>query len=82
MALFSYTGYLRYFDSTAFTNVHGPGDPAPYSGIYKCESCGHEVAIPATNPLPKMTHPRHSIESPIEWRLIVYAQHNSASSNS
>lgn len=77
MALFAHTGYLRYFDSTAFTHLHGPGDPSPYSGIYKCVACGHEVACAAAQSLPKIAHPQHPADRTIEWRMIVYAQMNS-----
>ena len=76
MALFAHTGYLRHFDSPAFIKVHGPGDLAPYTGIYKCESCGHEIANSESQPLPKLAHLGHPTDSPISWRLIVYAQQN------
>lgn len=78
MALFAHHVHLEHFQSTAFAKVHGPGDPTPYAGIYKCEACGHEIVSAVSNPLPGQTHPKHPADGVIAWRLIVYAQSHRA----
>jgi len=73
MASYKYKDYLSHSDSDAFDKLYHPGTDAPYSGIYRCQSCGYEAACNAGQPLPPQNvHPHND---PILWRLAVYAIH-------
>lgn len=71
MALYKYQHFLSYSSHDAFDQLHTPGSSAPYSGIYRCEICGHEVVSTAGNPLPPQNHHQHPQHQAIRWRLIV-----------
>jgi hypothetical protein len=76
MALYKYSQYFVVSQHESFDTIHAPGAPAPYSGIYRCEGCGHEVASIAGAPLPPQNHPQHLVsQGAIRWRMVVYAQH-------
>lgn len=58
-----------------FDRIYPPGTLAPYSGIYRCDSCNIEAVSTKGHPLPPVdTHPqpRH-----IPWRLLVMAHFDS-----
>jgi hypothetical protein len=75
MALHKYPRFLRISQDQAFDNVHAPGTATPLSGIYKCESCGDEIASNRGQPLPPQNHHQHRQGlGPIRWRLIVFAE--------
>jgi hypothetical protein len=75
MALYKHSQYLGTSDHGTFDTTHTPGTSTPYSGIYRCEGCGDEIASNAGNPLPPQNHHQHSTnQGAIRWRLIVYAQ--------
>lgn len=58
----------------AFDVLYKPGERARYSGIYKCKSCGDEIAHNGGNPLPPQNHHQHKdARLPILWRLIAAA---------
>ncbi len=78
MALYKYQQFVKpnENDSNAFDTLHGPSSPTPYSGIYRCEACGHEIVSVSPHPLPPQNHPQHAPGNPIQWRLIVFAQYN------
>lgn len=77
MALYKYAQCLVPANNNEFDVVHTPGTPTPFSGIYRCEGCGHEVVSEESKPLPPQNHPQHgSHHGAIRWRLIVYAKHN------
>jgi hypothetical protein len=72
MALYKYQQYLATSNHQAFDQVHEPGEATPYSGIYRCEGCGHEVTSVATHPLPPQNHHQHNYnQGHIRWRLVV-----------
>ena len=74
MALYKDGKYLAKSEDQAFDSLHRPGETTPYSGIYRCETCGDEVASNAGNPLPPQNHHQHNPASgQILWRMIVYA---------
>jgi len=67
-----------------FDAIHRPGQPTPYSGIYKCISCGFEVASTKNHPLPPTeictSHANdwkcnHGV---VRWKLVAAAIHLSA----
>lgn len=44
----------------------------PYSSIYRCEACGHEILSTKGAPMPSAAHHQHSYnQEAIRWRLIV-----------
>ncbi len=72
MALYKYPQVLELSDHAAFDQILPPGSPAPYSGIYRCEGCGHEIAEIQGRPLPPQNHHQHQpSQGPIRWRLVV-----------
>jgi hypothetical protein len=76
MALYKDAQHLRQISDMAFDQLHGPGVAAPFAGIYKCAGCGHEIAIAYGHTLPPQSHAQHPPGKPIQWRLLVFAQHN------
>ena len=75
MALYKYSQYVSYSGDEAFDKVWTPGSSPPYSGIYRCEGCGDEIAGNKGNPLPSQNHKQHSTsQGNIRWRLVVYAE--------
>lgn len=76
MATYKYSTYLAHNDHAAFDTVSSPGTAAPFSGIYRCEGCGSEVASNQGQPLPPQNAHQHAThQGAIRWRLIVYADH-------
>lgn len=75
MALYKNGSLLSHSDHKAFDKVHSPGTEAPYPGIYRCTSCGDEIAIAGNHRLPPQNHRQHSPGSgPIAWQLLVYPE--------
>jgi hypothetical protein len=75
MALYKDSRYVTSSTDDAFDTPHSPGASTPHSGIYRCEGCGREVASNAPNPLPPQNHHQHTtVQGPVRWRLLVYAQ--------
>ncbi|PYL04035.1 MAG: hypothetical protein DME32_02645 [Verrucomicrobia bacterium] len=74
MAIYKYVGFIGKFDLTAFDQLHDPGDRTPFSGIYRCEACGHEDACNTGDPLPPENHAQHNPnQGAVKWRLTVFA---------
>jgi hypothetical protein len=71
MAVYKYPQYLTQSAHTAFDQLHHPGTPTPYSGIYRCETCGANEVSTHGHPLPPQNHHQHNPPTPIRWRLIV-----------
>lgn len=72
MALYKYPQYLKTSDHTAFDTLTNPGATVPYSGIYRCEGCGHEMVSVHNHVMPPQNHHQHtSGQGAIRWRLIV-----------
>lgn len=77
MAWYKDPAYLKQINNDAFDAIHNPGTKCPYSGVYRCETCGHEVASNQGDPLPTQNHNQHDPRlGAIRWRLIVFAKHN------
>lgn len=75
MALYKYARYIATSNHNVFDQVYSPGANTPFSGIYRCEGCGDEVASNQGNPLPPQNHHQHSpSQARIQWRLVVFAQ--------
>lgn len=76
MALYKDGNYLTKSDDKAFDILTGPGEETPYSGIYRCEGCGHEIGAIHGKVMPPQNHHQHtSGQGTIRWKMIVYAQH-------
>ena len=74
MALYQDTATVQQTTHEAFDAKHKPGAATPFSGVYRCETCGDEIASNKGNPLPPQNHAQHSGDKPIVWKLQVYAQ--------
>lgn len=73
---------IRFFEehqSNTFDAVYPPGTKAPHPGIYRCATCGFEVAVARNGDLPATEHcPQHSPEIPhrpgeVQWKLVAAA---------
>lgn len=73
MALYKHGNHLTQSQDTAFDTTHAPGTEAPHPGIYRCTSCGDEIAIAGGHILPPQNHKQHNpANGPIKWKLLVY----------
>lgn len=73
MALYKYSQHLTASHDAAFDTTYSPGTTAPHPGIYRCTSCGDEIAIAGGHTLPPQNHRQHSPGSgQIKWQLLVY----------
>lgn len=73
MALYKNGQQLTQSADVAFDAMHSPGTTAPHPGIYRCTSCGDEIAIAGGHTLPPQNHKQHSpTDGPILWQLLVY----------
>ncbi|HUI07750.1 MAG TPA: hypothetical protein VL486_12175 [Verrucomicrobiae bacterium] len=75
MALYKDSQYLGTSIDGAFDVLHRPGATTPDTGVYRCESCGHEIVSNTGSPLPRQEHHQHgSTQGSIRWRMIVFVQ--------
>lgn len=73
MALYKYDQFLIKSSDPAFDRVFLPGTAAPYAGIFRCASCGDEIALPRGHIFPPQNHKQHNPASgPIHWQLVVF----------
>lgn len=68
------TSVLTPGNPAAFAPTYRPGARTPFSGIYRCATCGHEAVSTMGHPLPPQ-HLAHRHALPILWRLVVAATH-------
>jgi len=72
MALYKYQQYLTKIEHAGFDQITEPGAVSPHPGIYRCEGCGHEIAIALGHTMPPQNHHQHTLsQGRIRWRLIV-----------
>jgi len=68
-------------DDGNFDVLHAPGQPTPFSGIYRCVSCGFEAVSTRHHPLPpEITCAAHGGTWPndhgwVQWKLVAAAIH-------
>lgn len=81
MPLYKYPKFLEQNDDKAFDAIYPPGASAPYSGIYKCVTCGFEVTceegrtFPPENSCAKH-HAKWKCEhGEVKWQLAAYTIH-------
>jgi hypothetical protein len=68
--------YLRAGYGVAFDYILSPGFRTPFSGIYRCEGCGFEIASTKRQTLPADDHKGHGLaHGPIRWRLVAQTMH-------
>ncbi len=73
MALYKHGNHLIQVQDNAFDTTHAPGTEALHPGIYRCTSCGDEIAIAGGHVLPPQNHRQHNpANGPIKWQLLVY----------
>lgn len=73
MALYKQQNLLQSSQDPAFDRHFTPGTAAPFPGIFRCVSCGDEIAIAGGHILPPQNHKQHSpYNGPIMWQLVVY----------
>jgi hypothetical protein len=71
MALYKYGEYMERSDSDAFDTLLEPSSAATWPGIYRCDACGHEIAIARGHTLPSQNHHQHRQGlGRIQWRLV------------
>lgn len=70
MAYYKYAKFLKADNHADFDKLFHPGAATPYTGIYRCELCGHEAGSTKSHPLPPE---HHSVYQPTRWRLIAAA---------
>jgi hypothetical protein len=64
-----------------FDVIYLPGQPTPFSGIYKCTSCGFEAVSTRLHPLPpEVSCLNHSpswraAHGTVRWKLVAAAIH-------
>jgi hypothetical protein len=72
MAYYKYAQFLHQEQGTEFDSIHQPGTPTPFSGIYRCEGCGHSATSVHPHPLPSQNHHQHTVaQGHIRWQLVV-----------
>jgi hypothetical protein len=76
MAWYKYAKYLTQNTNAQFDKTYKAGDTAPWSGIYRCDVCGHDCVSTAGNTLPPQgfAHTHQNLAQPITWRLVVASE--------
>jgi len=78
MGLYKYAKYTTQNNSTDFDKEHAPGTTTPFSAIYKCMGCGHEIVSEYGKTFPPQNHHQHTpSQGKIRWKMVVYAEHQS-----
>lgn len=81
MPNFKNSAYFQQNTSSAFDNIHHPGQLTQNSGIYRCTSCGFEVTSVEGKPLPpenscdNHSHTWKSRGGHVRWQLAAAAIH-------
>ena len=72
VALYKYQQFITQSTDKAFDKIFQPSSAATWPGIYRCEGCGHEIAIAGNHILPAQNHHQHTLaQGAIQWRLAV-----------
>ena len=76
MAEYKYPQFMIASNNPAFDQLYNPGAVTPYSGIYRCRGCGHEITHVSGRALPPQNHHVHQAnQGPIQWFLAVAHGH-------
>ena len=71
MAWYQDGSFLQKVNLGEFSKTYSPGERTSWSGIYRCDVCGHEIVHTIDHPLPPQNHHTHPMYQPIKWRLTV-----------
>jgi hypothetical protein len=72
VALYKYEQFIEKSSDGAFDKLIEPSNAAPWPGIYRCHSYGHEIGIAQGHNLPPQNHHQHVPGlGCIQWRLVV-----------
>lgn len=72
MARYKDARYLEQDFFPAFDAVLIPGHKVLYSGIYRCEGCGMEVAVHKGDYMTAQNHREHNVfQGAVRWKMIV-----------
>ena len=72
MAQYKYREFLNHSNNTVYDEVFNAGAASPYSGIYRCQKCGHEITHVSGRVLPPQNHHTHTVaQGEIVWQLTV-----------
>ena len=75
MALFKNPSVFVQSADAAFDVLYNPGSVPAYSGIFRCNGCGHEVVGEHTRSLPPQNHHQHSpAQGSIRWQMTAHPQ--------
>lgn len=78
MAWYKYAKYLSENTNPEFDRTYKAGDIANWSGIYRCDVCGHDCVSTAGHRLPPQgeAHTHTNFPGrPIAWRLVAASEH-------
>lgn len=73
MAKYKYSDHVVQTDAGAFDQSYKPGQVVPNSGIYRCRTCGNEIAVSKGQAIPPYHH-EHIVLGAVSWSLLVFAQ--------
>ena len=73
MAKFKYAHHMSQSDVGAFDQTFKSGQIVSNSGIYRCKTCGDEIAVAKGQAIPHHHH-EHIVLGPVSWNLLVFAQ--------
>lgn len=72
MPYYKHPSKLTQHLGSAFDVVHHLGQTVPFSGIYICRGCGHEIAANKGDPFPPQNKHQHVNRAiPVTWQLVV-----------
>jgi hypothetical protein len=72
LAMYKNKDFIKLSSDPAFDVIHGAGTSASNPGIYRCQGCGHEIAIAMSHTLPPQNHHKHtSAQGSVRWQLTV-----------
>ena len=70
-AYYKHSQFLEASQNQAFDLIYQTAAQTPFSGIYRCEGCGHCITSLHPHPLPPQNHHQHThAQGSIRWRLI------------
>lgn len=73
MAKYKYSDHLVRSEVAAFDKQWLPGQVPPNAGIYRCRTCGDEIAVGKRQAIPP-SHHEHRVLGPVVWQMLVFAQ--------
>ena len=81
MPTYKYANFLQTSDSKIFDKLHHSGASVPYSGIYRCATCGFEITCEEGRIFPpeKSCAKHHAkwkcAQGEVNWQLAAFTIH-------